>query len=218
MKAPTLRLHNYWRSSSSWRVRIALNYKGLPFAYLPVNLLEGQQLAEAYRATNPMQQVPTLEILDESGAPAVELTQSIAILEWLEETHPQPPLLPRDPLARARVRQLTEIVNSGIQPLQNPPVLRDIKRFGGDEKAWVRGQIEKGLRAIAALAQPLAGRFLVGDAPTFADVCLVPQLSSARRFGVELAELPLLERVERACLELEAFQAAAAERQPDAVK
>src|SRR6476659_7526055 len=109
-----MRLHSYWRSSASWRARIALHYKGLPFEYVPVHLVQREQYAEGYQRLNPMEQVPTLELDD-----GRRLTQSLAIIEYLEETHPTPPLLPRDPFLRARVRQLAEVVNSGIQPLQN---------------------------------------------------------------------------------------------------
>src|SRR6185295_1418465 len=132
-----LRLYGYWRSSTSWRVRIALGHKGLAYEYVPVHLVRagGEQRSEQHRSRNPMQQVPVLELDD--GAP-LQLTQSIAILEFLEERWPEPPLLPGDHLARARARALAEIVNSGIQPLQNLTVMQELKRAGVDEKAWAR--------------------------------------------------------------------------------
>jgi maleylacetoacetate isomerase len=207
-----VKLYNYWRSSASWRVRIALAYKKIAYDYLPVNLLEQKQRADDYRALNPMQQVPTL-VLDDGR----QLAQSIAILEYLEETVPEPALLPRDPYLRARARQLAELVNSGIQPFQNIPLIALYSEHGLDAKAIVSGHIARGLDALAGSAQATAGQFLVGDAPTFADVCLAPQLNAARRFGLDVASWPLLARVEEACNALPAFQTAHADRQPDAV-
>lgn len=212
-----MKLYSYWRSSASWRVRIGLNYKGLAYDYVPVNLVRegGEQHKPEYHALNPMEQVPALE-LDDGRL----LSQSLAILEYLEETVAQPPLLPRDPYLRARCRQLAELVNAGIQPLQNTGPQQRLKALGVDEVAWSRHFIAQGLTALAATAEPTAGKFLVGDAVTLADVCLVPQLYNARRFGVDLTQpsLALLGRVEAACLELAAFQLAQPDRQPDAVQ
>lgn len=213
----TLRLHNYWRSSASWRVRIALNLKGLAYEYVPVSLIAdgGQQNSPAYRALNPMAQVPTLE-LDDDGVTR-RLTQSIAILEYLDERFPSPALLPRDPYARARARALAELVNSGIQPLQNLEPQRYVREeLRGDAKAWTAHFIGRGMKALEALASETAGRFLVGDEVSLADVCLVPQMFAARRFGVDPASLPTLARVEAACGALEAFESARPEHQPDA--
>jgi maleylpyruvate isomerase len=208
-------LYNYWRSSSSWRVRIALEWKGLPYTYVGVPLLEGAQKRDDYAALNPMRQVPTLVVTDDAGAQH-ELAQSLAIIEYLEETHPAPPLLPRDPLARARVRQLAEIVNSGIQPHQNTGTLAGLARLGGDGPAWARGFIAVGLSAMEAIARKTAGRFLVGDEVSIADLCLVPQLYGARRFGAPLDGCPTLLRIEEACAALEPFRRAHADVQPDA--
>ncbi|MFO0645436.1 MAG: maleylacetoacetate isomerase [Polyangiales bacterium] len=213
----TLRLHNYWRSSASWRVRIALNLKGIAYEYVPVSLIAdgGQQHTDAYRALNPMAQVPTLEI-EEEGA-VLRLTQSIAIVEYLEERFPTPSLLPKDAYSRARARALAELVNSGIQPLQNLEPQRYVREeLHGDAKAWTTYFIGRGMRALEALASETAGRFLVGDEVSVADVCLIPQMFAARRFGVDPATLPTLARVEAACNALEAFAAARPERQPDA--
>jgi len=207
-----VKLYNYWRSSASWRVRIALAYKNIPFEYVAVNLLEKANRGEAYTAMNPIGQVPTL-VLDDGR----QLSQSMAILEYLEETVPRPSLLPADPFLRAKARQLAEIVNSGIQPFQNLPTIANIKDLGGDPKEFVRGHISRGLDALAESAAATAGQFLVGDAPSFADVCLVPQLNAARRFELDPARWPLLARVEEACLRLQPFQTAHADRQPDAV-
>jgi maleylpyruvate isomerase len=206
-----VKLHSFWRSSASWRVRIALRYKGLPFEYVPVNLGDAQQYQDGYRALNPMEQVPTLTLDD-----GRKLSQSLAIIEYLDETVPSPALLPRDPYLRARTRQLAEVVNSGIQPLQNTSPLNEVKRIGGDPEAWGRKWVEKGLLALERTAADTAGRFLVGDSVSLADVCLVPQLGNARRFGLDLAPFPLLVRVEAACDKLDAFASARPEQQPDA--
>ena len=218
MSAPALRLHGYWRSSCSWRVRIALNLKGLAYEYVPVHLLQdgGQQNTEAYRAKNPMRTVPMLEVT-EGGAPPRYLAQSLAILEFLEERHPSPALLPEDAFGRARVRMLAEMVNSGIQPLQNLSVMQHVKGLGQDEKAWSVHWISRGMAALQQSVQESAGRYCVGDSVSFADVCLVPQLYACRRFGVDPAAYPVLARIEAACASLPAFQAAHADRQPDAV-
>jgi maleylpyruvate isomerase len=210
-----MKLYGYWRSSSTWRVRIALNYKQQAYETEPVHLIRDEQRSDRYRAINPFEQVPVLEV-EEHGARR-HLMQSIAIIEYLEERFPQPPLLPGDRIARARARQYAEVINSGIQPFQNLAVLKQIKHtYGGDEQAFARHHIERGLRGLEASAAASAGRFLVGDAVTIADVCLVPQLFGARRFGVDLGALPTLVRIEAECAALPAFAAAVPERQPDA--
>lgn len=206
-----MRLYGYWRSSSSWRVRIALHFKGVAYENVPVNLLEGEQHGEAHRRVNALRQVPALE-LDDGRV----LTQSLAILEWLEETRPSPPLLPDDPWDRAQARRLAEIVNAGIQPIQNFAVLRQLEGLGVDPRSWSASFIARGLSALEAAAEETAGAFLVGDRPSFADVCLVPQLYNARRFEVALERYARLLDVEARALELEAFRAAHPDRQPDA--
>ena len=208
-----MKLFNYWRSSASWRVRIALAYKNVAYEYRAVNLLSQENRSDDYTALNPIGQVPTLELDD-----GRQLSQSLAILEYLEETVPTPSLLPRDPYLRARARQLAEIVNSGIQPFQNLPLIARYSEHGIDAKKTVAGDIERGLFALQKIAQRIAGKFLVGDEVSFADVCLAPQLNAARRFGLDVASLPLLARVEEACNALPAFQVAHADRQPDAQK
>jgi maleylpyruvate isomerase len=157
--------------------------------------------------------VPTL-VLDDGR----QLSQSLAILEYLEETVPTPSLLPSEPYLRGKARQLAELVNSGIQPFQNLPLIARYNEQKLDAKALVAGDIKRGLDALATSAELHAGKFLVGDAPSFADVCLAPQLNAARRFGLDVASWPLLARVEEACNALPAFQAAHADRQPDAQK
>lgn len=210
-----MRLYNYWRSSASWRARIALSWKGIPYEYRPVDLLRdgGEQYTAGYVAEiNPLSQVPVLELED-----GRRIAQSLAILEYLEERFPEPPLLPSDPWLRARARQLAEIVNAGIQPFQNTPTMGYVRtQLRGDVPAWLRFFLERGLRALERSARETAGTFLVGAHPTFADVCLIPQLYSARRFDVPLDPFPTLVRVEAACTALPAFAAAHPDRQPDA--
>jgi maleylpyruvate isomerase len=214
-----MRLYSYWRSSCAYRVRIILGLKGLPYEYVPIDIAPAvsAQRADAYAAINPMQQVPTLEWTE--GERVVRLTQSVAIAELLDERYPDPPLLPAQPLARARVRELVEVVNAGIQPLQNSGVLAELRRLEGDAAArgWAAHAMTRGLAALEAHAQHHAGRFLVGDTPTLADAFLVPQLYNARRFGVELGAYTRLLAVDAAAAALPAFERARPEAQPDAV-
>jgi maleylpyruvate isomerase len=213
---PVLRLHGYWRSSSTWRVRIGLGLKGLAYERHIVNLLADEQWSEAHRARSPLAQVPVLEVLE--GGRTLTLVQSMAILEWLDERFPEPPLLPRDPAGRARVRALAEHVNSGIQPLQNSLPLKMLKqKLPGYEKEWARFFIASGLAGLErAVNDGGAGRFCHGDAPGLADCYLVPQLGNARRQDLDLAPYPTLRRIEEACAALPAFQGARPDAQPDA--
>ena len=208
-------LHNYWRSSASHRVRIGLGLKELAYEYVAVNILEGAQASEAYVAKNPLAQVPTLEITDDRGQ-TIRLTQSLAILEYLDERWPENPLLPRDPYRRAKARTLAEIINAGVQPLHNLGVLRRVKKLGGDDVAWVQPVMAAGLAAFARTVDEVGGEFSVGDSPTIADICLVPALLAARRFKVELSTHDRLLAIETRCLALPAFADAAPDRQPDA--
>jgi maleylacetoacetate isomerase len=212
----TLRLYSYWRSSSAWRVRIGLALKGVAWEYVAVDLLAQAQFSPAHRGRSPLAQVPVLEV-EEDGR-RVALVQSMAILEWLEERHPDPPLLPADLWGRARVRALAEHVNSGIQPLQNAQVLRALKeKEPGSELLWARRWIGEGLAGLErAVADGGAGRFAHGDAPGLADCYIIPQLYNARRFGLDVAPYPTLRRVEEACLALAPFESADPARQPDA--
>ena len=214
-----LTLFNYFRSSSAWRVRIALAWKQLPYEYVAVHLLRdgGEQWRPDYLARNPQGMVPLLEI--DEGGQRRSIAQSMAIIEYLEERVPEPALLPRDLWLRARARQLAEIVNSSIQPLQNTSVLQRVKgELHGDDKAWARGFIERGLGAFEQVVGATAGRFCVGDAPSLADVYLVPQLFNARKYGLDVTPFARLVQIEAACAELPAFQAAHPDRQPDAPK
>lgn len=214
-----MKLYSYWRSSCAYRVRIVLQLKGLAYEYVPINIAPGvsEQSGDSYAAINPMRQVPTLEWYD--GVKTVQLTQSVAICEYLDETHPDPLLLPREPLLRARVREAVEVVNSGTQPLQNLGVLAEIRRLDGDAGAqrWTAHVIAKGLGVLEARARRHGGRFSVGDAPTLADVFLIPQLYNARRAGVEIGAFPRLLELEAAAFALDAFARARPEVQPDAV-
>ena len=212
-----MRLFNYWRSSASYRVRLALGFKGLKYDYVAVNLVKGEQHDAAHVSRNPWHSVPVLETVEDGKT--VLIPQSIAIVEYLEETHPTPALFPKSPLARARMRAMVETVNSGIQPLHNLQVLNHVKdTLKADSKAWSEKWIGQGLDALEAMAKTSAGKFMVGDDFTFADACLVPQLYGARRFAtVDPARVPTLVRVEAECLKLDFVQKARPESQPDAV-
>lgn len=210
-----MRLHGYFRSSAAWRVRIALNLKGLKAEQVAHHLRRGEQRAEAYLRLNPQGLVPALEL--DGGA---VLTQSLAICEWLDETHPEPALLPRDPLARARARAFALAIACDIHPVQNLKVLARLRKLGLAEEqvtGWAREVITEGLAACEALLPADApGPFLFGPAPTLAEICLIPQLGNARRFGVDLTAMPRLMAAEAACRALPAFADAAPDRQPDA--
>jgi maleylacetoacetate isomerase len=213
-----MKLYTYFRSSAAWRVRIALALKGITIEPAFVHLLKdgGQQNTAAYRAVNPLQVVPALRLDD--GA---VLTQSIAIMEYLEETHPEPPLLPDDPVERAWVRAFALAVACEIHPLNNLRVLRYLKNAMGQSDAardtWYRHWIAEGLTALEALVKDAGpGPFCFGATPGMADVCLVPQMANARRLKCPIDDYPTLLRAEAAALALPAFRDSAPDRQPDA--
>jgi maleylpyruvate isomerase len=208
-------LYDYWRSSSAWRVRIALHWKQIPFERRVVNLIKdgGEQHAADFATLNPLRQVPVL-VTDEGRT----IAQSMAIIGYLEERFPSPALLPADPWLRARARQLAEMVNSGTQPLQNLSVLDHVQAGGLDRNEWARHFIARGLGALEAAARETARPFLTGDAVTVADVYLIPQLYNARRWNVDLSPLPTLLRAEAAAAALPAFAAAYPDAQSDAVR
>jgi maleylpyruvate isomerase len=206
-------LYDYWRSSSAWRVRLALHFKGIAFERRVVNLIKdgGEQHAADFATLNPSRQVPVL-VTDDGRT----LAQSMAIIGYLEEQFPAPPLLPADPWLRARARQLAEMVNAGIQPLQNMSVLNHAQANGLDRDEWARHFIERGLAALESAARETAGAFLVGDAVTLADLYLTPQLYNARRWKVDVAPFPTLVRIDAASAALPAFAAAHPDAQSDA--
>jgi maleylpyruvate isomerase len=208
-----MKLHGYFRSSASYRVRIALNLKGLGAEHLPHHLRKGEQRDPSYLAINPQGLVPTLQ------ADGVVITQSLAIIEWLDETHPEPPLLPKDPLRRAHVRAFAQVLACDTHPVQNLKVLARLRQLGLPEEqvtGWAAWANREGLIACETLIANEPGPFCFGDAPGIADLCLVPQLANARRFGVDLAAFPRLLKAEAAAKNLAAFADAAPERQPDA--
>jgi maleylpyruvate isomerase len=213
-----MKLYSYFRSSAAYRVRIALHLKRLPFDYAPVHLLRdgGQQLKDDYRALNPDGLVPTLIDGD------AELQQSLAIVEYLEETHPEPPLLPKQPADRAYVRAIALQVACEIHPLNNLRVLKYLKHtLGVAEEAkdgWYRHWVESGFASLEArLANdPRTGTLCFGDTPTLADICLVPQVFNAHRFSIDTTRYPTLHRIFEHATSLDAFKAAAPEAQPDA--
>jgi maleylpyruvate isomerase len=209
-----MKLHGYFRSAAAYRVRIALNLKGLPADHLPHHLRKGEQCAPAFLAINPQGLVPALE-----GDGGEVLTQSLAIIEWLDETHPDPPLLPKDPLRRAKVRAFAQALACDTHPVQNLKVLNRLRQLGvAEEKVteWAAWTNREGLSACEALVAHEAGPFCFGDKPSLADLCLVPQLGNARRFGVDVSAFPRLLKAEAAAKEMTAFTDAAPDRQADA--
>lgn len=213
-----LKLHGYWRSSAAYRVRIALNLKGLAYEQVPVHLIRdgGEQHRPEYAATNPQRLVPVLQ----HGQRMIR--QSLAIIEYLDELWPDPPVLPVAPRERARARALALLVACDIHPLNNLRVLQYLEREYNaplsERDAWIRHWIEDGFRAFEALlVEDLSrGEFCEGESPGIADCCLIPQVYNARRFGVNLDPYPNIRRIDAACLALPAFDAARPELQPDA--
>jgi maleylpyruvate isomerase len=207
-------LWGYWRSSAAYRVRIALNLKGLAAEHRFRHLRKGEQRAEEFLALNPQGLLPALVL--EDGA---VLTQSLAICEYLEEIRPEPALLPREPVARARVRAFAQAIAAEIHAVQNLKVLNRVKALGHGQdvaNAWAHDVIAEGLMACEALVRDQPGPFCFGATPGLADIALIPQLYNAQRFDVALGPMPRLRAVEAACQALPAFAEAAPERQPDA--
>ncbi len=214
-----MKLYGYFRSSAAYRTRIALNLKGLAWdpTYIHLTRDGGEQFKPDYLKLNPQALVPALE--DDDGT---VLTQSMAIVEYLDETRPEPPLLPKSPAERARVRAIAQAVACDIHPLNNLRVLRFLTKDLGlsedDKNRWYKHWVETGLGAVEKLlaGHPATGRFCHGDNPTLADICLVPQVANARRFDCDLSNCPTVVAIEQACLEMPAFSSAAPENQPDA--
>jgi maleylpyruvate isomerase len=209
-----MQLHSYWRSTAAYRVRIALNLKRLGYQQVTHDLRAGEQASGAYAAINPQKLVPTLE------ADELVLTQSLAIIEWLDECYPEPPLLPDAANDRAIVRAMAQTIASDIHPLNNLRVLNRLRTdFGADDAAvsgWIAGWTASGFEALEAKIQRCGGEFAFGDAPTLADCCLVPQVYSATRFAVDLTPYPRLIAAAERAASLDAFAAAHPSRQPDA--
>ena len=214
-------LYSYWRSSCSYRVRIALAYKGITYTYAPVHLLKdsGQQLTTEYSKLNPMREVPTLVIDGHT------LTQSTAIIEYLEETRPSPALLPplSDPRSRARVREICNIIANDIQPVQNLRVLKQVATYFTDatekenkRNEWAVGCIQRGFTALESILQQSSGKYSVGDNITMADIFIVPQMYNAERFKVDLTPYPVLNRIYQELLLVPAIKNAHPSAQPDA--
>ena len=209
-----MELYNYFRSSASYRVRIALALKGLPFDYRPVHLAKNEQFSESYQAVSASRLVPMLHDGDHW------LTQSLAIIEYLDETHPQPPLLPAEPAARARVRALALDIACEIHPLNNLRVLRflvhDLKVSEDDKNRWYRHWVETGLEVVERQLAARPSRFCHGDTPTMADCTLVPQIFNAQRFDCRLDHVPQVMKVFEACMALPAFDETQPSKCPDA--
>lgn len=210
----SLVLHDYIRSSAAYRLRIALNLKELPFLHHDVNLLESAQKSEAYRQVNPQGLVPALETQGQV------IAQSMAVLEWLEETHPTPCLLPGNAFERAQIRSVAHAIACDIHPVNNLRVLKYLQgtlECSDEQKTeWYHHWILEGFQGLEAQIQPHAGTFCFGDSATIADVCLVPQMFNAKRFGVDLSAFPTLVQINEHCLALHAFSAASPEQHPNA--
>lgn len=205
-----LTLYHYWRSSASWRVRWAFHLKKIPCEFAAVDLLKGEQKSEAHLKRNPLGTVPVLEI-EENGKKRY-LGESLAIIEWAEEISPTPSLLPGDAWQRGRIRQLAEVINSGTMPVSN---LKVRKFYSSDEekaKAWSQHWVRQGLTAYEKLVQETAGKFSVGNQITLADLCLIPQCASAKRFEIPLEEFPTVARIYTAALATESCQASSPEK------
>ena len=210
-----MKLYTYFRSSAAFRVRIALNLKGLAYEPVFVHLAKGEHRAAAYAKVNPQALLPTLKLDD-----GTRLSQSLAIIEYLDEAHPAKPLIPRDVLGKARVRSLSYLIASEIHPLNNLRVLQHLKRALGQNEdqvnTWYRHWIADGLAKLEAELSGSRGKFCHGDTPTMADCCLVPQIFNAKRYQSDLAPYPSTMRVFDACMKLDAFDRAQPSRQPDA--
>ena len=198
------KLYDYWRSSCSWRVRWALYHKGLNFESVGVSLLDDAQNSLEHKQRNPRGKVPVLEVLE--GGRLVTIGESIAILEWLEESHPTPALLPNDAFERARVRELVQYINSGIHPLQNLVVLKKISDDVEVRKKWAQHWIQDGLVAFEKRVSQTAGEYCMGDEITHADLCLVPQVYNAKRFDLTLEGLPIIQKIFENAAKTAAYQ------------
>jgi maleylacetoacetate isomerase len=218
LKYKNFNLYSYWRSSCSWRVRIALNHKGIEYKTTAIHLVKegGQQLKDDFAKLNPMQRVPALEF--EADGKHQVLVESMAICEFLEEVFPEKSLLPKDSVLRGKARAICSEIASGIQPLQNLSVLNHVEKLGFNKSEWAKEYITKGLTALEKLVEETKGKYCVGDEVTLADAFLVPQLYNARRFNVDVAAFPNIQEIEKNLSEVEAFISAHPDKQPDAEK
>lgn len=211
-----MKLHGYWRSSASFRVRIALALKGIEVEHIAVNLREGVQGEDAHRARNPQGFVPVLELDDGS-----QLTQSLAIMEYLDRAYPNPPLMPKDPILRAKLLSASLVIAADIAPIQNLSVLKYIRAEHGQDDdgiaAWARHWIVTGFTALEKIAAESDTSFLMTEHPTVFECCLIPQVYNARRFGVDMTAFPKLEEIDARCRKLPSFAQAAPENQQDAI-
>lgn len=209
-----MRLYDYWRSTAAYRVRIALHVKGLAFEQIPVDLRAGGQHADDYRTVNPQGLVPFFEDGD------LAIGQSLAIIDYLEETHPEPAILPGDAVSLARVRAMAQIIACDIHPLNNLRVLQYLERDLGCDQLkrmiWYHRWVADGFKALEAMLKDCAGTFCFGDEPTLADICLVPQVYNAKRYEVDLGPFPTIRTINDRCQEIEAFAKAAPQHQPGA--
>lgn len=207
-----LKLYHYWRSSSSWRVRWALAHKGIACEFQAVSLLNGESESAEHLARNPLGFVPVLEFLDEKDPSRRYLTESIAMIEWTEETKPSPSLFPRDPFLRAHARALAETVNAGTQPLQNLNTQYVHSDDPAKQKVWAQHWIRNGLAAYEKLAKPHAGKLSVGDELSVADLCLIPQCYNALRNEIALEDYPTVHRIYQHALSLPSYAASEPEK------
>lgn len=202
----SLILYNYFRSSTSYRVRLALHFKNIPFEYKPINLLKGEQRSAEYLKINPLGGVPTL------GHQGKVIPESFAIMEYLEEVHPEPRLFPQDSYLKARVRQVCEVINSFMHPLGNLKTLQYLEKLHGytqeQKDAWVQHWAEQGLETLETTLKEFSGTYCFGDQVTMADLFLIPQLLTCQRFKVDISKYPTLVKINENCLKLEAFKKA----------
>lgn len=208
----TYTLYSYWQSSCAWRVRIALHIKKIPYTYKAIDLSAKEHFSQTYSTKNPMLQVPLLE------TPTFSISQSLAIFKYLEAQHKIPTMIPSDIQTEAKMWEICEIVNSGIQPLQNLSLLKKIKKLGGDPMEWAQESIIKGFGFIENLLEDCKKVYSVEDFITFSDACLLPQLSNARRYGVDVQKYPKILRVCENMIKVKEITEAMPENQPDAKK
>lgn len=210
-------LYSYWRSSCSWRVRSVLELKKIPYEYRAINLIKGEQYGEEFRHINPLSQVPTLQFQTSDGHNEI-LYESMAIIDYLEQTFPTPSIYPKDPIERAKVIAISETIVSGIQPIQNLGVMRKIEELTGSKDKsveWSREWIRKKFQSLETMLESMSGQYTFGNQLTLADICLVPQIANAIKFQIDMNEFPLLKRLNEFLLTIDSIQKAHPSNQPD---